>query len=65
MSGNNGTTTQIQEVITSLTTALNDADKHDRGVKAAGTRLRKTLLDITKAAKSIRAEILEAQKNNN
>lgn len=64
MSGTNGTATQIQNVITELTTALNDADKHDRGVKAAGTRLRKTLLDITKTAKSIRAEILDAQKNN-
>ena len=64
MSGTNETTTLIQEVITELTTALNDADKHDRGVKAAGTRLRKTLLDITKTAKSIRANILEAQKTD-
>jgi hypothetical protein len=55
---------QVQDLINSLNDAIHDAEKHDNGVKAAGTRLRTTLLGLTKEAKVIRAAILENQKTN-
>ena len=57
-------TTQVQTIIDTLNEALADASKHDNGVKAAGTRLRTTLLNLTKEAKVVRATILADQKNN-
>ena len=61
---NTNVTDQVQTIINTLTEALNDATKHDKGVKAAGTRLRTTLLNLTKEAKVVRANILSDQKNN-
>ena len=61
---NTTVTTQVQTIINVLNEALNDAEKHDKGVKAAGTRLRTTLLGLTKDAKVVRANILTDQKNN-
>ena len=58
-------TNQVQTIINSLNEALADAGKHDKGVKAAGTRLRTTLLTLTKEAKVVRAAILADQKTNN
>tara|TARA_B100000212_G_scaffold312511_1_gene264825 strand:- start:392 stop:583 length:192 start_codon:yes stop_codon:yes gene_type:complete len=60
----NNVTTQVQNIINTLNDALADASKHDKGVKAAGTRLRTTLLNLTKEAKTVRANILAEQKNN-
>ena len=62
---NTTVTNQVQTLIENLATALEDAGKHDKGVKAAGTRLRTTLLGLTKEAKTIRATILNDQKSNN
>ena len=62
---NTTVTNQVQELINNLNSALSDASKHDNGVKAAGTRLRTTLLGLTKEAKVIRATILDGQKTNN
>jgi len=61
---NTDITTQMQTIINTLNEALSDAEKHDKGVKAAGTRLRTTLLNLTKDAKTVRATILADQKNN-
>lgn len=46
----------------SIATLVEDAQKTDKGVKAAGVRVRKGLLDIMKAAKEIRTEILTEAK---
>ena len=64
MDNNTNVTNQVQTIINTLNDALNDAQKHDNGVKAAGTRLRTTLLNLTKEAKTVRAAILADQKNN-
>ena len=61
---NTNVTEQVQTIINTLNEALTDASKHDKGVKAAGTRLRTTLLNLTKEAKVVRANILADQKNN-
>ena len=52
----------VTAMISTLTEALNDANKHDNGVKAAGTRLRNAMLEITKDAKIIRTQVLNDRK---
>ena len=48
----------VQELVTTLTEALEDATKFsDKGNKAAGTRVRKALLDVSKACKDIRQQV--------
>lgn len=64
MNNTNDVTAQVQTMINTLNEALSDAEKHGKGVKAAGTRLRTTLLNLTKDAKTVRATILADQKNN-
>lgn len=49
----------LQQTLTSL---VEDAQKTDKGVKAAGVRVRKGLLDVMKAAKELRNEILAENK---
>jgi hypothetical protein len=49
----------LQQAINSL---VEDGQKSDKGVKAAGVRVRKGLLDIMKAAKELRTEILAENK---
>ena len=61
--GTNNTETAVTAMIETLTEALNDANKHDNGVKAAGTRLRNAMLEITKEAKSIRTQVLNDRKD--
>jgi hypothetical protein len=56
------TETTVAAMISTLNEALNDAGKHDSGVKAAGTRLRNAMLEITKDAKSIRTQVLSDRK---
>ena len=60
--GTNNTETAVTAMIETLTEALNGANKHDNGVKAAGTRLRNAMLEITKEAKSIRTQVLNDRK---
>ncbi len=46
-----------------LTSMRDDFEKfYGKGVKAAGTRIRKKMLELSKLAKEIRKEVLEIQK---
>lgn len=54
---------KVQTLVDTLTTALEDAEKFsDKGNKAAGTRVRKALLEVSKSCKDIRAQVSE-EKN--
>ena len=44
-----------------VTDVADDVKKAEGGNKAAGTRVRKTMQDIRKAAQDLRAQILEAR----
>ena len=61
------TNQQYKEVIlalaTQLTEAAEDADKFDRGQDAAGVRLRKLFLEISKELKSHRLNIQDIRNN--
>jgi hypothetical protein len=46
------------DMINSLTESLDDSVKFDRGNDAAGTRVRKTLLAVTKDCQTVRGEII-------
>ena len=48
---------QMQAITDELTAAVADANKFDRGNSAAGTRVRKAAMSVTKALKSIRTEV--------
>lgn len=53
----------VQNLVTTISEALEDAVKFsDKGNKAAGTRVRKALLDVSKACKEIRQQVTE-EKN--
>jgi ElaB/YqjD/DUF883 family membrane-anchored ribosome-binding protein len=48
----------VQELLTTLTSALEEAEKFsEKGNKAAGTRVRKALLDVSKGCKDIRQQV--------
>ena len=47
----------VQKMIDDLTAALVDAAKHDKGVNAAGTRVRKTMQSIKAAAQDVRKQV--------
>lgn len=48
----------VETLVTTLNEALEDATKFtDKGNKAAGTRVRKALLDVSKACKEIRQQV--------
>lgn len=50
----------VQVLVDTLTEALEDATKFtEKGNKAAGTRVRKALLDVSKACKDIRKQVTE------
>lgn len=51
------TCTCIEALVEKLSESLKDAAKHDRGVDAAGARLRKKLQDISVCCKELRAEV--------
>ena len=53
---------KIAQLQANLTALIEDAQKNDKGVKAAGVRVRKGLLDIMKTAKELRNEILADSK---
>ena len=47
----------MQNMIDELTDAMKDAAKHDKGVNAAGTRVRKTMQNIKAAAQDVRKQV--------
>ena len=47
----------LENIIDTLTTALPDAEKHDRGNSAAGTRVRKALQSVKVAAQEARVTV--------
>jgi hypothetical protein len=47
----------LQDMIDQLTDAMKDAAKHDKGVNAAGTRVRKTMQSIKSAAQDVRKTV--------
>jgi hypothetical protein len=53
------TTTEVKNLITTLTEALNDAEKHEDGNNAAGTRLRKSLQQVATTCKTLRKVVQE------
>jgi type II secretory pathway component PulK len=53
---------KIAQLQANLSSLLEDAQKNDKGVKAAGVRVRKGLLDVMKVAKELRNEILADSK---
>jgi len=53
----------ILQLATKLTEAADDADKFDRGQDAAGVRLRKLFLEISKELKEHRSAIQDIRIN--
>ena len=53
----------ILQLATQLTEAAEDADKFDRGQDAAGVRLRKLFLQISKELKTHRLDIQDIRTN--
>ena len=53
----------LENIIDTLTTALPDAEKHDRGNSAAGTRVRKALQSVKAAAQEARITV-QNEKNS-
>lgn len=55
--------TEIQSMITHLTELQSDVEKHEKGQKAAGTRIRKAMQEVKASAQTVRAKVLEDQKS--
>ncbi len=53
----------LKKIMECLCEAEKDAEKHDRGVDAAGARLRKKLQKIVVCCKEMRAEV-QAERNS-
>jgi len=53
------TTIEVENLIATLTDALSDAEKHEGGNNAAGTRLRKSLQEVATGCKLIRKTVQE------
>jgi len=53
----------LKKIMECLCEAEKDAEKHDRGVDAAGARLRKKLQTIVVCCKEMRAEV-QAERNS-
>ena len=52
----------LKKIMECLCEAEKDAEKHDRGVDAAGARLRKKLQEVVVCCKEMRAEV-QAERN--
>jgi len=52
----------VNTLIEKLNEAKKDAEKHERGIDAAGARLRKRLQDVGVCCKELRAEV-QAERN--
>ncbi len=55
-------TTSIEDLIAKLTEVKKDAEKFDKGVMIAGTRVRKVMQEVRKAAQFIRVDVTEKKK---
>lgn len=55
--------TNLNNLVNQITEMQRDAEKHDRGQNAAGTRLRKNLLDLQRQASALRRQIQEERQN--
>lgn len=53
----------LEKIVECLCEAVKDAEKHDRGVDAAGARLRKKLQNVVVCCKELRAEV-QAERNS-
>ena len=53
----------IQDMINELTEAIADAEKHDSGNKAAGTRVRKVMQTCKNLAQDVRVKV-QGDKNS-
>lgn len=53
----------IQDMINELTEVLGDAEKHDSGNKAAGTRIRKVMQTCKGLAQDVRVKV-QSDKNS-
>ena len=53
----------VQAMIDTMTEAMGDAAKHDKGVDAAGRRLRGTLSAIAKECKNLRGKVQDERNN--
>ena len=49
--------TMLQGMIDTLNEAMKDAAKHDKGVNAAGTRVRKAMQGIKTSAQDVRKKV--------
>jgi len=49
----------IAEMIADLEQILGDAEKHDRGIDAAGARVRKQLMETKKGCDALRKQVQE------
>jgi hypothetical protein len=54
---------QVENLVETLTSVLDDAAKHDRGNAAAGTRVRKAMQSVKHGAQEVRLQV-QADKNN-
>jgi hypothetical protein len=55
-------TTSIEDLIAKLTEVKKDAEKFDKGVMIAGTRVRKVMQEVRKAAQLVRVDVTEKKK---
>ena len=53
----------LQNMIDNLNDTLKDAAKHDKGVNAAGTRVRKTMQEVKTLAQELRVEVQETKNS--
>jgi len=61
----NTITTAVDNLINTLNTAKEDAVKFDtKGNKAAGTRIRKALMEVTTGCKELRKTVQEIKNNS-
>jgi len=56
-------TENLKKIVECLCEAEKDASKHDRGVDAAGARLRKKLQEAVVCCKELRAEVQEERNS--
>lgn len=54
--------TQLQTMIDNLEALKPDAEKHDKGQKAAGTRVRQAMQALKAEAQTLRGSVLDDQK---
>jgi molybdenum-dependent DNA-binding transcriptional regulator ModE len=51
--------TSVNDMIENLNDVLTDAQKHENGNNAAGTRLRKSLQEVVNTCKALRKQVQE------